>query len=78
MNELENILFKKPKKGEANFLFSLTGSHPIIKISETITDLFGFNETDFFTGKIQLTSLIHNDDKDIADIIFSKKKHTKI
>ena len=74
---IKNIFFKNPKKIEADFLFSLTALHPILKISETITDLLGFDETDFCTGKIQLKNLIHNDDKDITDFIFSNKNIPK-
>ena len=64
-------------KIEANFLFSLAGSKSILEVSESSINLLGFNESDFFTGNLKLKSLIHKDDKDIADLIFSNKTTPK-
>ena len=67
------INFYKTKKISADLFFSLEDSKAILEVSESIYDLLGFQSADFLNGKQSLKRLIHKDDKDISNIIFSHK-----
>src|SRR5450830_1557620 len=56
---------------EANICKSLTDPMAVLSISDGIEDLLGFKSADFLTGKVSLKRLIHADDRDIADDLFS-------
>ena len=71
------INFYKTKNIPADFLFSLGNSKAILEVSESIYDLLGFQSTDFLNGKQSLKSLIHKDDEDISNIIFSHENIPK-
>ena len=71
------INFYKTKNIPADFLFSLGNSKAILEVSESIYDLLGFKSTDFLNGKQSLKSLIHKDDEDISNIIFSHENIPK-
>lgn len=71
------INFYKTKNIPADFLFSLGNSKAILEVSESIYDLLGFKSTDFLNGKQSLKSLIHKDDEDISNIIFSHENVPK-
>lgn len=60
-----------PNVLEANICISLTDPMKVLSVSDGIEDMLGFKSDDFLTGKVSLKSLIHADDLDIADDLFS-------
>jgi len=59
---------------EARIVILLSDSiFEVLSISDDIYELLGFNSISFLTGQISLQALIHNDDEDITEILFSTK-----
>jgi len=56
---------------EATIHISLTDPVSVLSVSDSIEDLIGFKPADLSSGKVSLQSLIHPDDQDIADKLFS-------
>ena len=61
---------------EARIQFSLTGSIPVLSVSEGISKLLGYTPDTFMGGKVSLKERIHADDQDIADVLFSVESTT--
>ena len=55
----------------ANIRISLTSQLPVLSVTDSIEDLLGFSAEDFLAGKPSLKSLIHPEDNDISDSLFS-------
>jgi len=73
----KSILFTKTKWLEADFQYSLIGHWNILSVSDSIAELLGYDANSFINEKLKLKSLIHNDDRDISDILFSSKNIPK-
>jgi diguanylate cyclase (GGDEF)-like protein/PAS domain S-box-containing protein len=58
---------------ESRFSIALTQPARVLFVSSDIDNLLGFKEEVFLNGNITLESLIHKDDKDIADVLFSNE-----
>ncbi len=57
---------------ETHFSIDLTSdSTTLLSVSEGVTQLLGFDADDFLSNKVSLRNLIHQDDHDIVDILFS-------
>lgn len=59
---------------EAQFSIALTRPPAVLSVSESVAELLGFHADEFLSNKINLQSLIHPDDQDIAEILFSTNK----
>jgi diguanylate cyclase (GGDEF)-like protein/PAS domain S-box-containing protein len=63
---------KITKMLEANFSIALaTETNNVLSVSESITELLGFDARDFLSNTLSLQSLIHLHDQDIANELFS-------
>lgn len=60
---------------ESRFSIALTQPARVLFVSSDIDNLLGFKEEVFLNGNITLESLIHKDDKDIADVLFSNETY---
>ena len=58
---------------ESTFSISLDDSRQTKSVSENIYDLLGFKSDSFLDGKVSLKDLIHSDDADISESLFSIK-----
>ena len=59
---------------ETNFSIAITNdSATVLSVSEGVTKLLGFEADDFLSKKVSLHKLIHPDDHDIVDGLFSNK-----
>ena len=57
---------------EATFRLTLQGGTPTVSAtSPGVQALLGYSEADFLSGRISLPALIHADDQDVADFLFS-------
>lgn len=57
---------------EAAFRVVVTDGTPMVcSVSDGVRALLGYEAADFLSGKIALRTLIHRDDQDIADTLFS-------
>jgi PAS domain S-box-containing protein len=67
MNHPESISIR-----EATFRLILNGGTSILSAaSNGVQALLGYSETDFLSGQMALNQLIHADDRDVAEILFS-------
>lgn len=62
---------KRAETLEARWLIALTSPPKTLKVCQSVKELIGFMADDFLTGKLNLQTLIHPHDQDIADILFS-------
>ena len=58
---------------ESTFSISLVNSNSVISVSDSIYDLLGFTSDSFLDGKVSLKDLIHSDDADNSNSLFSIK-----
>lgn len=57
---------------EARIQLGLTEQLPVLSVSDSIHALLGFSPACFIDGDVSLRKLIHANDQDIADVIFSR------
>ena len=58
---------------ESTLSISLVNSNSVISVSDNIYDLLGFTSDSFLDGKVSLKDLIHSDDADNSNSLFSIK-----
>lgn len=58
---------------EARISFRIGDEISVIAIDEHIQELLGYPTDDFRSDRLSLTSLIHRDDQDIADLLFQQQ-----
>ena len=73
----KGIFFTRSKRLEADFYFSLSERLTLLSVNESIYELLGYSSNSFLNEKLEIKNLIHKDDQDISEIIFSLKNIPK-
>ena len=56
---------------DARTRFAVTGHQPVLSVDDSLQTLLGFDPSCFLDGTVSLKNLIHPDDQDISDDLFS-------
>ena len=56
---------------EATLTFARAPGHPVTEVSDTITGLLGYTPQQWLNGSVHWRALVHTDDQDITDQLFS-------
>jgi len=73
----KSIFFTRSKRLEADFYFSLSEHLTLLSVNESVSDLLGYGTNSFLNERLELKNLIHKDDQDISEIIFSAENAPK-
>lgn len=60
---------------ETNISISLSHPPTVLSVDDAVFSLLGYDASQFMNGTVNLQHLIHKDDQDIADILFSAHVH---